>query len=55
MHHKTKVSCDSETKLSVWPTCEVKISEEWPTQVDGLPLTKSMIYMVDSGSIDPTM
>jgi hypothetical protein len=55
VHDKTKVSCDSETKLRVWPTCEVKFSEERPTQVDGIPLNESMRYIVDSGSIDPTM
>jgi hypothetical protein len=55
VHDKTKVSCDSETKLRVWPTCKVNISEEWPTQVDRLPLNKSMRHMVDSDSMDSMM
>ena len=36
-------------------TCKVKSSEEWPTQVDRLPLNKSMRHMEDSGSIDLIM
>jgi hypothetical protein len=55
VHDKTKESCDSETKLRVWPTCEVNISEEWSTQVDIIPLNKSMRHMVDSDSMDSMM
>jgi hypothetical protein len=36
-------------------TCKVKSSEEWPTQVDRLPLNKSMRHVVDSDSIDSMM
>jgi hypothetical protein len=41
--------------MRVWPTCKVKTSEEWPTQVDRLPLNKIMRDMVDSDSIDLMM
>jgi hypothetical protein len=38
--------------MRVCLTCEVKISEEWLTQVDRIPLNKSMRHTVNFGSID---